>query len=214
MRPRQYEGAWAGVEQNELRRLAELEARSSHVALFLALRVRRDRDGWTRDGIRSLSYYAGLSKGAVVAALRWLVARGIIEERPDEPVKGGDRGQASVRPRRAKSYCDWPRDGVPKSDPPSGGMVGEKSVRDAADGVPLRPGWRTESGPMVGSISVQTKTYPKSSPRTSANADAPVPGARFGNDEGTGYDFEGSKAERERRFQEARRRRGLTGSAM
>lgn len=147
--PRRYNGAWAGIEQDELIALVvRLKARMSHVAMFVAIRVRSDADGVTRDGFRSLSKYAGnMSADAADAALKWLVAHRVIGVRKYPKgrrprVQRGDPGQAYVADERwIRPHGEW------EDAPTTGAPSDEEDVPVSQRG---RSGFGREDAPTTG----------------------------------------------------------------
>jgi hypothetical protein len=103
----------ARVFQDELQRLHQLGARAGQIAAIVALRARVDaRTGDTRDGLASIARYAGMSESTARRAIQWLVDQGIVDEEPQQPVRGGPKGTAWAWPRRVRQLDDWGKEAI------------------------------------------------------------------------------------------------------
>lgn len=103
-----YEPPFGAIEQRELAWLVERGARHTHVAALLTLRVRAERDGWTRDGVLSLARWSGMKKRTFERAFRWLVEKGCAAAQELERRRGGTRGEAWLKRRKGVPYSEWP----------------------------------------------------------------------------------------------------------
>ncbi len=117
---------YAIIEQRELIRLRELMAAAVNawkapndrppsqgnvLVALVTLRVRKNiGTGDTRDGLKSLGLYGGLSVSSMRRSLKWLVEQKIVvETRLADPVKGGGRGVAWAWPRIVLPFEAWGR---------------------------------------------------------------------------------------------------------
>ena len=99
---------YGAIEQQELAALPATVGTAA-IAMIVALRVRSNGDGWTRDRVASLARWGHLSEGNARRALDELVALGVAEERR-ERAKGEGRGHAWSWRRRVLPLEAWPEE--------------------------------------------------------------------------------------------------------
>jgi len=120
---------FGAVEQREDLALQRLKAGSSDLAVLLALRIRSDSSGWTRDAAETLSRYALLSRPSFHRAFARLEAWGIAE-------RGGAVGFGEAHPkywarkRRARPYEEWPEGVRLASSPTAGDRIAGEAGSD------------------------------------------------------------------------------------
>ena len=111
-RARDYEAPFGITEAQEHDALIEMGATVSALHVFSVLRIRANPSGKCGYGIRRLAKVALLNESTVASALKWLVARGVVYEGPQEGIKGVPHSRTGSRgwftPRRALRIYEWP----------------------------------------------------------------------------------------------------------
>lgn len=226
-----WEAPYAHIEQRELERLRELAeadatrresdgtgaARVPHhrrkrrqrswnalVLAIVALRVRAEAGGLTRDGFASLGRWVGTSPDTMRRAVRWLVKAGIVVEAKQPARRHGEsRGSAWVWPRTVVPFEQWPAVAQePRTEQPSSDGLGGTREQHTA---PLSAGKSHVLIPEEGGTdtrrAMQTPSdnpdVPQRSPKGSAHAEGDA-----------GYDWDAARRQRAAEFEAARRRRG------
>jgi hypothetical protein len=94
------------ITQREWDGLIARGADAAHIAMYVLVRVRADRDGVSRDSVRAYATRMNRSHDTVERLLRWLRDHGVISQRRTRSLSG-PRGLTWLYERRALSIDEW-----------------------------------------------------------------------------------------------------------